>query len=97
LHFWKTPTNKQTITFWQFTGFQCSKLKNINPKTRYAYKVLRGVGVDNKRDGILTHNRDSSCISGKPPPINKPSHFGNSLAFNVSKYLILQLAEGMCN
>jgi hypothetical protein len=24
---------------------------------------------------------DSSCISGKPPPINKPSHFGNSLAF----------------
>jgi cobyrinic acid a,c-diamide synthase len=30
--------------------------KNINPKTRYAYKVLRGVGVDNKHDGILTHN-----------------------------------------
>ena len=36
--------------------FHYSKLKNINPKTRYAYKVLRGVGVDNKRDGILTHN-----------------------------------------
>jgi cobyrinic acid a,c-diamide synthase len=27
-------------------------VKNINPKTRYAYKVLRGVGVDNKHDGI---------------------------------------------
>ncbi|CAC9632879.1 cobyrinate a,c-diamide synthase [bacterium endosymbiont of Bathymodiolus sp. 5 South] len=36
--------------------FHYSKLENINPKTRYAYKVLRGVGVDNKHDGILTHN-----------------------------------------
>jgi len=36
--------------------FHYSKLENINPKTRYAYKVLRGVGVDNKYDGILTHN-----------------------------------------
>jgi len=36
--------------------FHYSKLENINPKTHYAYKVLRGVGVDNKRDGILVHN-----------------------------------------
>jgi cobyrinic acid a,c-diamide synthase len=36
--------------------FHYSKLKNIHPKTRYAYTVLRGVGVDNKHDGILTHN-----------------------------------------
>jgi cobyrinic acid a,c-diamide synthase len=33
--------------------FHYSKLENINPKTRYAYKVLRGVGVDNKH--IKTH------------------------------------------
>ncbi len=36
--------------------FHYSKLENINPKTHYAYKVLRGVGVDNERDGILVHN-----------------------------------------
>jgi len=36
--------------------FHYSKLENIDPKTHYAYKVLRGVGVDNKFDGILTHN-----------------------------------------
>ena len=36
--------------------FHYSKLENIDPKTHYAYEVLRGVGVDNKRDGILIHN-----------------------------------------
>ncbi|NYT27263.1 MAG: cobyrinate a,c-diamide synthase [Candidatus Thiodubiliella endoseptemdiera] len=36
--------------------FHYSKLQNINPKTHYAYKVLRGVGVDNMQDGILLHN-----------------------------------------
>ncbi|HIM58180.1 MAG TPA: cobyrinate a,c-diamide synthase [Gammaproteobacteria bacterium] len=36
--------------------FHYSKLENINPKTHYAYEVLRGVGVDNKRDGILVHH-----------------------------------------
>ncbi|MDG2354272.1 MAG: cobyrinate a,c-diamide synthase [Gammaproteobacteria bacterium] len=36
--------------------FHYSKLENIDPKTHYAYEVLRGVGVDNKHDGILTHN-----------------------------------------
>jgi cobyrinic acid a,c-diamide synthase len=36
--------------------FHYSKLENINPNTRYAYKVLRGVGVDDKQDGILVHN-----------------------------------------
>jgi cobyrinic acid a,c-diamide synthase len=36
--------------------FHYSKLENIDANTRYAYQVLRGVGVDNKRDGILTHN-----------------------------------------
>jgi len=36
--------------------FHYSKLENIDPKTHYAYEVLRGVGVDNKRDGILKHN-----------------------------------------
>lgn len=36
--------------------FHYSNLENINPKTHYAYKVLRGVGVDNERDGILIHN-----------------------------------------
>jgi cobyrinic acid a,c-diamide synthase len=33
--------------------FHYSKLENINPKTRYAYKVLRGVGVDNKHDALI--------------------------------------------
>jgi len=36
--------------------FHYSKLENIDPKTHYAYEVLRGVGVDNKFDGILKHN-----------------------------------------
>ena len=36
--------------------FHYSKLENIDPQTHYAYEVLRGVGVDNKRDGILIHN-----------------------------------------
>ncbi|TEU19388.1 MAG: cobyrinic acid a,c-diamide synthase, partial [Gammaproteobacteria bacterium] len=36
--------------------FHYSKLENIDPKTHYAYEVLRGVGVDNNHDGILTHN-----------------------------------------
>jgi cobyrinic acid a,c-diamide synthase len=36
--------------------FHYSKLENIAPNTRYAYQVLRGVGVDNKHDGILIHN-----------------------------------------
>jgi cobyrinic acid a,c-diamide synthase len=36
--------------------FHYSKLDNIDPKTHYAFKVLRGVGVDNKRDGILKYN-----------------------------------------
>ncbi len=36
--------------------FHYSKLENISPKTHYAYEVLRGVGVDNKHDGILVHN-----------------------------------------
>jgi len=36
--------------------FHYSKLQNIHPKTHYAYKVLRGVGVDNKHDGILLYN-----------------------------------------
>ncbi len=36
--------------------FHYSKLENIDPKTHYAYEVLRGVGVDNKCDGILNYN-----------------------------------------
>ncbi len=36
--------------------FHYSKLENINPNTRYAYQVLRGVGVDNMQDGILIYN-----------------------------------------
>ncbi len=36
--------------------FHYSKLENIDPKVRYAYKVLRGVGVDNGYDGVLVHN-----------------------------------------
>ena len=36
--------------------FHYSKLDNIDPKTHYAFKVLRGVGVDNNRDGILKYN-----------------------------------------
>lgn len=36
--------------------FHYSKLENIDPNTRYAFEVLRGVGVDNKRDGIVKYN-----------------------------------------
>lgn len=49
------PWNKVAPTIYAHE-FHYSKLENINPKTRYAYKVLRGVGVDNKQDGILIHN-----------------------------------------
>jgi len=55
-----TPTNKHP---WNDVAeqisaheFHYSMLENINPKTHYAYEVLRGVGVDNKRDGILKYN-----------------------------------------
>ncbi len=36
--------------------FHYSKLKKLNPNTRYAFKVLRGVGVNNEFDGIIKHN-----------------------------------------
>ena len=36
--------------------FHYSKLDNIDPNTRYAFKVLRGVGVDNMQDGIIKYN-----------------------------------------
>ena len=36
--------------------FHYSKLENIDKDTRYAFEVLRGVGVDNKRDGIIKYN-----------------------------------------
>ncbi len=36
--------------------FHYSKLENIEVNTRYAFKVLRGVGVDNQRDGIIKYN-----------------------------------------
>ena len=36
--------------------FHYSKLENIDAKTRFAYKVLRGVGVDNNHDGVLVNN-----------------------------------------
>ncbi|MDC9726233.1 MAG: hydrogenobyrinic acid a,c-diamide synthase (glutamine-hydrolyzing) [Candidatus Thioglobus sp.] len=36
--------------------FHYSTLENIDPNTRYAFEVLRGVGVDNKRDGIVKYN-----------------------------------------
>jgi len=36
--------------------FHYSKLENIDTNTRYAFEVLRGVGVDNKRDGIIKYN-----------------------------------------
>ncbi len=50
-HPWKNVAN--TIFAHEF---HYSKLDNIDPKTHYAFKVLRGVGVDNKRDGILKYN-----------------------------------------
>jgi len=36
--------------------FHYSKLENIDTNTRYAFKVLRGVGVDNMHDGIVKYN-----------------------------------------
>jgi len=36
--------------------FHYSKLENIDQNTRYAFKVLRGVGVDNMQDGIIKYN-----------------------------------------
>ncbi len=36
--------------------FHYSKLKNISSNTRYAFNILRGVGVNNKFDGIMKYN-----------------------------------------
>lgn len=36
--------------------FHYSKLVNIAPNMRYAYQVLRGVGINNKQDGLLIYN-----------------------------------------
>lgn len=36
--------------------FHYSQLENIDANTCYAFKVLRGVGVDNMRDGIVKYN-----------------------------------------
>ena len=36
--------------------FHYSSLENLDPRTRFAYRVLRGHGVDGRNDGILVHN-----------------------------------------
>jgi cobyrinic acid a,c-diamide synthase len=36
--------------------FHHSKLVNVDPGLRYAYRVRRGFGVDGERDGIVIHN-----------------------------------------
>jgi cobyrinic acid a,c-diamide synthase len=36
--------------------FHHSKLVNVDPGLRYAYRVRRGYGVDGERDGIVIHN-----------------------------------------
>ncbi|MBE8190378.1 MAG: cobyrinate a,c-diamide synthase [Candidatus Thioglobus sp.] len=36
--------------------FHYSKLENIAKNTNFAYRILRGVGVNGKSDGILLHN-----------------------------------------
>ena len=49
--------------------FHYSSLENLDPKTRFAYKVLRGHGVDGHHDGIVVHNLLASyshlrCVDG---------------------------------
>ncbi len=36
--------------------FHYSSLENLDPQTRFAYRVLRGHGVDGHHDGIVVHN-----------------------------------------
>ncbi len=36
--------------------FHYSSLENLDPHTRFAYRVLRGHGVDGRHDGIVVHN-----------------------------------------
>ena len=36
--------------------FHYSSLKNIEPSTRYAYRILRGHGIDGEHDGIVYKN-----------------------------------------
>jgi cobyrinic acid a,c-diamide synthase len=36
--------------------FHHSKLVNVDPGLRYAYRVRRGYGIDGERDGIVIHN-----------------------------------------
>jgi hypothetical protein len=78
--------------------FHYSKLENINPKTRYAYKVLRGVGVDNKHDGILMHNLLATYThlplserSSKPIKYWKPSS-----VLSIVKCVTKPCASGLC-
>ncbi len=36
--------------------FHYSKLINISPKTKYAYKIIRGYGINEENDGIIVNN-----------------------------------------
>lgn len=36
--------------------FHYSSLENLGPQTRFAYRVLRGHGVDGRHDGIVVRN-----------------------------------------
>ncbi len=50
-HIWHT--NNKSIYAHEF---HYSKLININANTKYAYKVLRGYGIDGQNDGIIVNN-----------------------------------------
>jgi cobyrinic acid a,c-diamide synthase len=36
--------------------FHYSRLENVAPELRYAYRVLRGVGIDGRADGLIYKN-----------------------------------------
>ncbi|HEX5635805.1 MAG TPA: cobyrinic acid a,c-diamide synthase, partial [Gammaproteobacteria bacterium] len=60
-HPWKQkPSTAQT----EIAGheFHYSGLVNLDPATRFAYRIVRGTGVDGQNDGIV-HNNLLACYS----------------------------------
>lgn len=52
---WPTKDSTESITI-NAHEFHYSSLENVQPDLIYAYEVLRGTGIDGKRDGIIYKN-----------------------------------------
>ena len=53
---WPNPSNVRTTAEIAGHEFHYSKLDNVSKPLRFAYRMLRGAGVDGKHDGIVLYN-----------------------------------------